>query len=175
MPEPARPSLRALARKLNTSHQLLKHFLDGLDDWEYKERFRVAQELAEQKANVFRARARAENREMTMRESLDVLVTPGMLDQIETIRQEAKRGRLNWAHVKTPKIWARHFPQAKEVLEKYSKSVLPRKSFMEIVKGTPRLEAETDVDWVRRIWDQCVKFGTDCPSVIKEEMVRKWS
>jgi hypothetical protein len=46
---------------------------------------------------------------------------------------------------------------------------------MEIVKGTPRLEAETDVDWVRRIWDQCVKFGTDCPSVIKEEMVRKWS
>jgi hypothetical protein len=30
-PESQRPSLRALARELGTSHQLLKHYLDGLE------------------------------------------------------------------------------------------------------------------------------------------------
>lgn len=174
-PEFSRPSLRALARELNTSHQLLKHYLGGVEEWEYDARYRAAKEMAQTKANEISARAKAENREMTMRESLDVLVTPGMLDQIEGIRQEAKRGRLNWAHLKMLKIWARHFPQAKEVLEKYSKSALPKKRFMEIVKGTARVEAETYVDWVRRIWDECAKHGTECPSVITKEMVRKWS
>jgi hypothetical protein len=175
MSDSSRPSLRALARKLNTSHQLLKHYLDGLDEWEYTERFRVSKKLAQEQANEIRARASAENRQMTMSWSLDTLAVPGLLDQIENIRQEAKRGSLNWAHVKILKIWARHFPQAKEVLEKYSRSALPRKRFMEIVKGTPRLEAEADAAWVRRIWDECAKYGTDCPSVITEEMVRKWS
>jgi len=28
-----RPSLRALATELGTSHQLLKHYLDGLEKW----------------------------------------------------------------------------------------------------------------------------------------------
>jgi hypothetical protein len=175
MPESSRPSLRALARKLNTSHQLLTHYLDGLDEWIYTERIRASKKLAQEQANEIRARASAENRQMTMRESLDTLVVPELLDQIENIRQEAKRGRLNWAHVKILKIWARHFPQAREVLEKYSQSALPRKRFMEIVKGTPRLEGDADVAWVRRIWDECAKYGTDCPSVITEEMVRKWS
>jgi hypothetical protein len=175
IPEHLRPSLRALARELGTSHQLLAHYLVGLEEWEYEQRYRKAREMAQKKAAEIRARAQAENREMTMPELLDTIIAPGMPDHIEKIRQEAKRGRLNWAHVKMLQIWARHFPQAKEVLEKYSQSALPRKSFREIVKGTPRLEAETDNAWGRRIWDECIKYGTEPPDVITEEMVRKWS
>jgi len=33
IPESSRPSLRALAKEKNTSHQLLQHYLVGLDDW----------------------------------------------------------------------------------------------------------------------------------------------
>jgi len=33
MPVRSRPSLRALARELGTSHQLLKQYLDGLEKW----------------------------------------------------------------------------------------------------------------------------------------------
>ena len=47
-PEPLRPSLRALARELGTTHQLLSHYLDGLEEW------RLGKELQQ-----FRANARA--------------------------------------------------------------------------------------------------------------------
>jgi len=32
-PESSRPSLRALARELGTTHQLLSHYLAGLEEW----------------------------------------------------------------------------------------------------------------------------------------------
>jgi hypothetical protein len=169
IPESSRPSLRALARELATSHQLMKHYLDGLEEWECEQRCRAAREMAHKKAKEIRARAQAESRQMTMQECRDAIITPGVHNQIETIRQEAKRGRLNWTHVKTLNLWARHFPQAKEVLDRYSQSALPRKSSREIVKGTPRLEAETDNAWGRRIWDECIKYGTEPPSVITPE------
>jgi hypothetical protein len=37
-PASMRQSLRALAGELGTSHQLLAHYLDGLEEWQYKER-----------------------------------------------------------------------------------------------------------------------------------------
>jgi hypothetical protein len=42
-----RPSLRALAREIGTSHQLLAHYLKGLEEWQYKERFRQAMKALE--------------------------------------------------------------------------------------------------------------------------------
>jgi hypothetical protein len=142
-PKSSRPTLRALGRELGEHHQLLGYYLDGLEEWECEERCRRAREMAHKKAKEIQARAKAENRQMTMQECRDAIIAPGVHDQVENIRQEAKRGRLNWSHVKILNIWARSFPQAKEVLEKYSQSALPRKRFMEIVKGTPQLEAET--------------------------------
>jgi hypothetical protein len=41
-PESARASVRGLAREIGTSHQLLEHYLKGLEEWQYKERFRQA-------------------------------------------------------------------------------------------------------------------------------------
>jgi hypothetical protein len=49
---------------LGTSHQLLKHYLDGLEKWRYKERYRMATEESDQ---IF-ARAIVEGRPMTQSE-----------------------------------------------------------------------------------------------------------
>src|SRR5258705_10299677 len=51
-PKAVRPSLRFLAAQLRTSHQLLAHYLEGLDDWyerrQYEARKRQALEHAQQ-------------------------------------------------------------------------------------------------------------------------------
>jgi hypothetical protein len=53
-PELGRPSLRTLATELNTSHQLLAHYLHDLDVWQAREKCREA------KDSIKRIRARAE-------------------------------------------------------------------------------------------------------------------
>jgi hypothetical protein len=45
-PESSRPSLRALARELGTTHQLLSHYLPGVEEW------RWGKELEEFRANA---------------------------------------------------------------------------------------------------------------------------
>jgi hypothetical protein len=84
-PKSMRPSLRALAREIGTSHQLLEHYLKGLEEWQYKEHFRQAKEALE----GILARAQAENRFVTpwenqqfcalAREALRAMVTPVLL------------------------------------------------------------------------------------------------
>jgi hypothetical protein len=60
MPEFMRLSLRALARQVGISHQLLGHYLSRLDEWQSKEYFRQARES--------HASAAAENRPLTTSE-----------------------------------------------------------------------------------------------------------
>jgi DNA-binding transcriptional MocR family regulator len=172
-PESLRPSLRALAAETGVSHQLLSFYLKGLEEWQYKERYRRAKEEAEE----IRGRAKAENREMTLRECVHAIVTPGLLDQIERIRQDAKRGPLHRAQFRMLKLLAKQgFPGAQDVLQKCASAGLKkRKHFAEIVKETPRKAGETYVAWVRRIWDQCAKYETTYPAVITEELLQKYS
>ncbi len=59
-PGSLRPSLRAVARELGTSHQLLSHYLNTFDKWEYK---RLALQI--------RARAWAEDRDLTPSEEAE--------------------------------------------------------------------------------------------------------
>jgi hypothetical protein len=55
---------------------------------------------------------------MTMRECLDVIITPKLLDQIEKLRQAAKRGPLNHWQIKELKLFAKQgLPGAKEAKE----------------------------------------------------------
>jgi len=61
IPESVQPSLRELARDLGTSHQLLEHYLGGLEKWQHKERHRIARAEMDE----IRARTKAENRPMT--------------------------------------------------------------------------------------------------------------
>jgi len=130
--ESARPyfaEATALARELGTSHQLLKHYLDRLEKWLYQERFREAKKQSE----GIRARAAAEGRYMTAweeqqvracdRASISAMVAPMLLDQIERIKQADKHGPLNCYQIKTVKLLARGFPEARELLQKYSQVV----------------------------------------------------
>jgi hypothetical protein len=63
-PEQKKISLRALARELGTSHQLLSHYLQRWEKWQSKEYRRGAKEI--------RARAEAENRSLTQWEETQV-------------------------------------------------------------------------------------------------------
>jgi hypothetical protein len=182
-PESLRPSLRALARGLGTSHQLLQHYLDGLEKWQAEEDYRTAKIRWEE----IRARTEAEGRPISEwdgevpevraynRAAIRAQVLPMLLKTIEGIKQEAKRGPLHSAQIKTLKMFAKQgFPEAQKILEKCPR-VKKRKRFAEIVRETPRQEGETLNAWVQRIWDQCDKYETNCPTVITEELLQKIS
>jgi hypothetical protein len=182
-PASARPSLRALARELGTSHQLLMHYLRGLEKWRYKQCYRKATEEADQ----ILARAIVEDRPMTQCEqqqrhafTLAAVRAQGaaiLLDELTKFKQEAKRGPLHPAQFKTVKNLAKHgFPGARELLQKCLRDgVKETKPFAEIVKETPRQEGETSSAWVRRIWNQCSKYDTKCPAVITEKLLEKYA
>jgi len=177
-PEFSRPSLRALARELGTSHQLLSFYLKNLHKWQSKEHWRQAREI--------RARANAEGRALTQREEqqfyayngagIRATVDPILLNVIERVRKESERGPLCRQDFKALKIFAPYFREAQELLQKCSQDGLKkRKRFAEIVRETPRQEGETFTAWVRRIWDQCEKYDTKCPTVITEALLRRYS
>jgi hypothetical protein len=182
-PQSLRPSLRALARMLVTSHQLLKHYLDGLEKWRHKERYRKATEESDQ----ILARAIVEGRPMTEWEeqrhhacavtAFRAKVGSLLLDSLTKLKQEARRGPLHPAEFKFVKILAKQgFPGAEELLHKCLRDgVKKRKPFAEIVKETPRQKGETSIAWVRRIWDECAKYDTNIPAVITEELLQRCS
>jgi hypothetical protein len=127
--ESSRPSLRALARELGTSHQLLDHYLVGLEKWHYKERYRKAKKGSEE----IRARANAEGRHLTPWEaqqlhgytiaSIRAQAASDFLDSIKRIKQDAERGPLHREQIKMLKLFARiGFPEAQELLLNCSRS-----------------------------------------------------
>lgn len=176
-PESSRPSLRALACELRTSHQLLTFYLKRLEKWQAKEYFSQATEI--------RSRAHAQGRPMTQweeqqahaltRAGIRAMLLPALLDTLERLKQDAKRGPLHPAQIKMAKLFARNgYPGAQELLQECLR-VGPKKTkrFAEIVRETPRQESEPCIAWVRRIWDECSKYDTKCPSVITEELLQK--
>jgi predicted secreted protein len=132
-PESRRPSLRALAAQLGTSHQLLKHYLDGLEKWRCEEQYRVAKRRMEE----IKASAQADDRELLPWEEAEVracnraviggLVGPMILDNIARLKQKAQNGPLFWQEIKILKIFAAQgFSEAKEVLQKCTRSSVKR-------------------------------------------------
>ncbi len=115
LPESARPSLRTLACELGTSHQLLQHYLSGLEDWQWQQRCRQARQESEE----IGARAKAEGREMTLGECRRAIVFPALLNDLEKIRQAAKCGPLDHWKVQTLQLYIKQgFKGAKEILGK---------------------------------------------------------
>jgi hypothetical protein len=120
-PELSRPCLRALARELGTSHQLLAFYLEGLEKRQAEEYFREAKEI--------RARAYSEGRDLTQWEAqqfracnaagVGATVGPMLLDAIKRMRKESERGPLCRQDIKALKIFARQFPEARELLQKW--------------------------------------------------------
>lgn len=139
IPGSHQPSLRTLARELGTSHQLLSHLLVGLEKWREKERYREAKNRCEE----IRSRAEAEKRDLTQSEreqfrasdraSARALLGSILLNKIERIRREAKRGGLNSHQIEMLKVFAQNgFSEAQELLQKYPKTVQPKPRKLEL-------------------------------------------
>jgi hypothetical protein len=123
MPALFRPSLRALARELGTSHQLLMFYLKGLEKWEGEECLRRAKEI--------RALAKAEDRPVTPWEEQRILgyTTAGLRaltvsafhDKLEDLKRQGERGPLHRAQIKMTMLFAHSgLPGARELLQKCS-------------------------------------------------------
>lgn len=111
-PESSRPSLRAFSRELGTSHQLLSFYLKQWDKWRAKEYRR--------KADDIRARAEAQNRDLSQWEEsqvaayrrasfrclLDSALKDVMPRWLKELREEAKRGKLSKGQLRVAKILA---------------------------------------------------------------------
>jgi hypothetical protein len=178
-PESARPPLRALARELGTSHQLLTFYLNGLEKWQGEEYWRQAREI--------RAHAIVEDRPLTQWEDEQAracdrtafhFTTGYMLRySIKRMKKDSERGPLCWHDIQSLKMLALKFPEAQELLEKcLQNGIKQRKRFGVIVKETPRQEGETYIAWVHRIRDQCAKYDvTKRPTVITEELLERYS
>jgi hypothetical protein len=123
MPESSRLSLRALAREVGTTHQLLGHYLKGWEKWQGKEYRRHANEI--------RIRAKAENRSLTPLEenreaaykraefnSMLVAATDAVLDKIAG---RLKAGdELSKCEIRFVSILARKgFPTAQRIAGSY--------------------------------------------------------
>jgi hypothetical protein len=121
-PESARSSLRALARELGTSHQLLSHYLQCWDKWQAREYRQQAEEI--------RARTTAETRPWVLAEMLDQanaydkaafrsMIAAVLGKALRQLRGEAGRGQLSAAEVKMLKAFARTgHREAQEILAK---------------------------------------------------------
>jgi hypothetical protein len=178
-PKSSRPSLRALARELGTSHQLLGYYLKHWHEWEGREYL--------DRAEAIRHRAKGENRPMTPHEqqrafalaieAAHAFAMPALVNNFELIKRDAERGPLHRAQFKMLKIYAaEEFPGARELLEKCSRDgVKKRKSFAEIVRETPRRDGESSISWVRRIWDRSKEYDTKRPAVLTEELLEQYS
>jgi hypothetical protein len=172
-PEPLRPSLRELARELGTSHQLLQHYLDGLEEWTWQERCRKAKKESEE----IQARAKTEGREMTRWECIRAIVDPALLKTLADIRRDAQRGPLHRTQFQMLKVLVKQgFPGAEEVLQSCSRVGLKkRKRFANIVRDTPRQAGESSISWVRRIWSEVDKYDTNIPEELTEELLERYA
>jgi hypothetical protein len=104
-------------------------------------------------------------------------VGPLLLGVLAKLKSEATRGKLCRSQFKMVKIFVKQrFPGAEELLLKCLRDGLKKtKPFADIVKETPRQEGEACGAWVRRIWNQCDTYDTNCPTVITEELLQKLS
>ena len=130
LPESSRPSLRALAKELGTSHQLLCHYLQHWEEWQAKEYRRRAKEL--------RKRAAAETRPWVMDEILRQaraydqaafrLTIEFPLGQLFCkLQRDAKARPLNRGQVKLLRFLAsRGIAKAREILERWGTAKKPQ-------------------------------------------------
>jgi hypothetical protein len=111
--ESERPSLRALARDLRVSHQLLGHYLKRVHSWQG----RMYSSQAEAQAQAIRARALAEKRPMTPneqeleryyeREAGGAAMHGVVLEQIAKIKRKTKHSPPSRQQIKMVKVLAR--------------------------------------------------------------------
>jgi hypothetical protein len=122
-PESARPSLRALARELGTSHQLLSHYLEGLEKWQMKEYRRQEKQIC--------ARAEAQHRPLTFfeeqqamdygRAALRVMAMGAIEHAVKQLERDAKKGTFTTRQVKVLRdLASRGHERSRKIIENLS-------------------------------------------------------
>jgi IS30 family transposase len=122
MPEEGRTSLRAIAREIGTSHQLLSFFLRRLDKWQAKQ--------YQGKANDIRAYAKAEGRHLTPQEEAQMtayvragfqsMISSVLAELLKRLQMDAESGKLSKGHIKIVNLLAqRGDPVAQNILQKH--------------------------------------------------------
>ncbi len=111
-PESLRCSLRALARSLGTSHQLLSFYLQRWKEW------RKAEDIRERTTNrgIPRSWSRTHKRN----------IESALSRTLEQLEQVAKEGRLTKAEIETVWLFAsRGYRRAQDILRENQKNNLP--------------------------------------------------
>jgi len=131
-PESTRPSLRALARELGTSHQLVNHYLAGLDEWQAK---RQCEEYRRLKDEI-EAREKAEHRWCTPQEDPRVCIygRKWLAQMFVVAREEAlshwrrQKKNLTTKQIKTlGELASRGHKGARKMLESMGKAEMVKK------------------------------------------------
>ena len=122
-PGSSRPSLRALARQIGTSHQLLGHYLQRWEKWQAKELRREAKEICALAETETRSWVRDEMlKQVTAyeRAAFQCSLSAALDSCIRQLKRQAKRGQLSRRQVKVLRALARKgHPGAQEILEKW--------------------------------------------------------
>jgi hypothetical protein len=114
-PEEQRPSLRALAEELGTTHQLLSFYLKGLDGWQQQEYHRKAQQIRDKGLGM----TYADEQQMLAyeRAALSCMLSGVLGRWFNRISADKKAGRLTGKQIEIVKLAARKgFPTAKKLL-----------------------------------------------------------
>jgi hypothetical protein len=125
-PAEQRPSLRALATELGTSHQMLSFHLKGLDRWQQQEYHRKAREIRDRGLGM----TYADEQQMIAyeRAALNCMLNRTLDGTLERVAQEAKAQGWTRKHVEFVKLAARKgHPSAQKLLQSL-KSDLAAKS-----------------------------------------------
>jgi hypothetical protein len=116
IPESQRPSLRALAQELGTTHQLLSFYLNGLNDWQRREYLRKSQEIRAK--GVAMTWADEQQGIALERAALATLVDSAVDSMLREIEADKKTGKVTRKQIKIVELVARKgFPAAKKLLQ----------------------------------------------------------
>jgi hypothetical protein len=118
-PEEQRPSFRALAEELGTTHQLLGFYLKGLDKWQKQECHRKMEELNNRVQAENRLMSPVEQAQMVAygRAALNHLVDSALDVVLKGIEAEFKAGKLKRGHIQMVNRMARKgHPAAQRLL-----------------------------------------------------------
>jgi hypothetical protein len=104
-PERTRPSLRALAKELGTSHQILSFYLKGLNRWQRKEYHRKAAEIRSKGLGMTYA---DEQQALAYdRAAFQLMVDDALERTFQRLEESAKTGNLNAQELKLVNLAAR--------------------------------------------------------------------
>jgi hypothetical protein len=101
-PESERPSLRALAIELRTSHQLLSHYLEGLDKWCWKELLRRSREIQARAETEHRLPTPSEEQQICYygRTAVDMMAMGAINGVVKQWERDAKANRLTTKQIR---------------------------------------------------------------------------